>query len=250
MYYIETWNIPADMNMAVDMTMGEVSFKLKTPFLRIYTWEKPTLSLGKNQKISDVNFDCLKKYDIDCIRRPSGGRAVLHWDEITYSVVFPEGTKEFSMGVLKLYNELSDIFKEAFESLEYKVVKSDGRGSLKNPSCFSSSARYELLINGKKFMGSAQTRFKKFVLQHGSIMLVPHWEVLNKILKVKTDIDHSEFAIGLFEVKKVSIRNIVEQIRKSFSKRYNLIQYSFNEILDLFKEAERVRGSYRCQSYM
>ncbi len=250
MYYIETWNIPADMNMAIDMIMGEVSFELKRPFLRIYTWEKPTLSLGRNQKTNDVDFDYLEKHDIDCVRRPSGGRAVLHWDEITYSVVFPEGTEEFSMGVLKLYNKLSDIFKEAFERLGYEVVKSGGRGSLKNPSCFSSSARYELLINGKKFMGSAQARFKKFVLQHGSIMLVPHWEVLNKILKVKGNIDHNKLAIGLFEVKKISVRDIIGQIRESFSKRYNLIQYGFNDILDLFEEAERARGSYHCQSYM
>ncbi|MCD6449779.1 MAG: lipoate--protein ligase family protein [Thermotogaceae bacterium] len=248
MYYVETWNIPGDLNMAIDVAMGEISYKLNSPILRIYTWEKPTLSLGRNQKISDVDFNSLKKYDISCVRRPSGGRAVLHWDEITYAVVFPEGAEEFSMGVLKLYNKISDILKEAFENLGYGVVKSNGRGSLKNPSCFSSSAKYELFIDGKKFVGSAQARFKKFVLQHGSIMLIPHWEILNKILKTKVNVDHKKLATGLFEVKKVPVRDIIERVKESFSKRYGLVQYNFYKTLAMIRQAEKNRGSYSCQN--
>ena len=99
-------------------------------------------------------------------------------------------------------------------------------------------------------MGSAQARFKKFVLQHGSIMLVPHWEVLNKILKVKENIDHTKLAIGLFEVKKVSVRDIIGQIRESFSKRYSIVHYDFDRMLVLIRGAEKIRGNYSCQNFI
>ncbi len=250
MILIETFFLPGDINMALDVEMGRLSFKLKEPILRIYTWEKMTLSIGRLQKISDVDFESLKKFDVDCVRRPTGGRAVLHWDEVTYSVVFPRGTEEFSMKVVELYRRISEILAKAFKRLEADVEFSGGAGwDPKNPSCFSSGARYELKINGKKFVGSAQVRMRNFVLQHGSIMLKPDWNILSQVLSDHPSVDFlSRKAMGLSEVSSAKFRDIVDLVEESFDEFYKLRWMDYSEILDLLKISGELRGDYSCQN--
>ena len=245
MLYVESWNIPGDLNMAIDIELGELSFELKEPILRIYTWERPTLSIGRHQRIEKLNLDFLKEIDGECVRRPTGGRAVLHFQDLTYSVVFPKGLQEFNLGVMELYKNISGIFKKAFEMLSYKVEMSKGRGSLKNPSCFSSSARYELLIDGRKFMGSAQARMKNFVLQHGSILLYRKEKMMKAVFGKELNL---ESMVGIFEVMDVGVRNLVESIKEAFKERYGVFGMDFGEFLELIEKSKRRRRSFRCQN--
>ncbi len=250
MILLETFFVPGDVNMALDVEMGKISFKMKEPILRIYSWEKMTLSLGRLQKISDVDFENLERFDVDCVRRPTGGRAVLHWNEITYSVVFPKGSDEYSMKVMELYGRVSEILARAFKRLEIDVEFSGGKGwDPKNPSCFSSGARYELKINGKKFVGSAQVRMRDFVLQHGSIMLKPNWEILSRVLSDHPSVEFlSRKAMGLLEVKDVKFRDAVDSLEESFDESYGLRWMKYDDVLNLFKVSKSLRGDYSCRS--
>ncbi len=245
MLYIETWNVPGDINMAFDIVMGKYSAEKRIPVFRFYTWEKPTLSVGKHQDLRGINLDVLKKLDIPCVRRPTGGRAVLHFHEITYSVVFPAGSEEYNLKVLQLYKLISELFKSAFINLGYPVELGRGKGSLKNPSCFSSSARYELLLEGKKFLGSAQGRFKDFVLQHGSILLKVDHSILKAIFG--DHVKENNFT-GLHEYKKMPVKDIMKAILKSLKTRYDLKFLSWEEQMRIFKEAEKLRGNFLCRS--
>ncbi len=250
MLHVETFFIPGDVNMAFDVNMGFLSKELKEPILRIYTWERPTLSLGRHQKVEDVDFEKLEELSVDCVRRPTGGRAVLHWDEITYSVAFPRGSEEFSLGVMKLYERISGILFEAFERLGVRVSFSGGKSwDPKSPSCFSSGARYELKVDGKKLVGSAQVRMKDFVLQHGSIMMRPSWEILSAVLSSHPTVEFlSRKAVGLREVLDVRFRDVVDAILESFDEKYGLRWMDQSEILNLLKKSEKMRGGFSCQS--
>ena len=234
MKYLETWNFPGKTNMALDTVLGEHSAKVREPILRIYSWERPTLSIGRHQRAFESPFEC--------VRRPTGGRAVLHWKEITYSVVFPKGSEEFKLSVLQLYRKISEIFLKAFRDLGLDVKMSKGWGSLKSESCFSSSARYELTLNGKKFLGSAQMRTSSYVLQHGSIILEYPRDLL-KFLGWK-----DEKAIGILEVQKVGIRRIVDSILRSFDEVYGLDWMDFETIMDLLEEAKKREGEFSCRN--
>ncbi len=250
MVLIETFSIPGDINMAVDVKMGELSFKMKEPILRIYTWERMTLSLGRLQRISDVDFENLEKLGVGCVRRPTGGRAVLHWNEITYSVVFPRGIEEYSMKVMDLYGRISGILASAFRKLGIDVEFSGGKKwDPKNPSCFSSGARYELKIEGKKFVGSAQVRMRDFVLQHGSIMLKPDWKILSQVLSSHPSVEFlSRKAMGLLEAFRVGFRDIVDSVEESFDEFYGLRWMDYTDVLKILKHSENLRGDFSCQS--
>ena len=233
MIFLETWNLPGDLNMALDVVMGNLSYETGKAFFRLYSWERPTLSFGKHQK--PVRFDGL-----DCVIRPTGGRAVLHWNEITYSVAFPRNSREYRLSVLSLYRKLSMLFLEAFKRLGIDVELSDGRWNSRNPNCFSSSARYELLLEGRKFMGSAQMRNDRFVLQHGSIKLRYDAEILEKVFEDRGN------GIGLKELYDIDEREIIESVMDVFDNAYGLEPLGYGEIIDLIETAKKIRGDFVC----
>ena len=246
MRYIETHHLPGSLNMALDVTLGRLSQKLEEPILRIYSWERPTLSLGRHQKLDDLDLEALEKLDLGCTRRPTGGRAVLHWDEVTYSVVFPKGTDEFKMGVLELYGRISRIIENALRKIGLDVEISSGRGwNPKNPSCFSSSSRYEIKLKGKKVVGSAQMRSSAFVLQHGSILLKPRWDLLSEVLKSHPPVEIlSRRATGTGR----SFREVADSLIESFDSEYGLRWLSFEETLSLIDEARKEEEGFFCRS--
>ncbi len=246
MRYVETHHLPGSLNMSLDIVLGRLSQKLKEPILRIYSWERPTLSLGRHQKMEDVDLEGLKKFDVDCTRRPTGGRAVLHWDEVTYSVLFPKGTEEFKMGVLELYGKISNIIAKALRNLGLDVEISSGRGwNPKNPSCFSSSSRYEIKLKGKKIVGSAQMRSPGFVLQHGSILLKPRWDLLSKVLKSHPPVEIlSRRATGIGR----KFREVADSLIESFDSEYGLRWLSFEEALSTIDEARKEEEGFICRS--
>ncbi len=249
MRYLETHHLPVDVNMALDVILGELSLKMG-PILRVYSWERPTLSLGRHQRESDVDFEALSELGIGCVRRPSGGRAVLHFHEVTYSVVFPRWSEEYSMKTMELYGKLSEILMRGLKKLGFDVEMASGRGwTPKNPSCFSSGARGEIKINGRKVVGSAQFRTENFALQHGSILLKGDWEMLSSVLSSHPSPEElSRSAVGLAEIREVSFREVADAVAESFDEEYGIEWMDFGDVLKAIEDAGKIRGDFSCQS--
>jgi len=173
------WNMAVDEAILDGMEKGDA-----LPTLRLYAWEPACLSLGYAQPIEDVDLEGLKTRGWDLARRPTGGRAILHTDELTYSVIGPETEARLSGGVLESYQALSQALLKALhllglpaqvnEPLERtpgSTAPAAEKGKYQNPVCFEAPSSYEITLGGKKLVGSAQARRKGGVLQHGSLPL-------------------------------------------------------------------------------
>ena len=162
-------------NMALDEAILESCGRGDSPAtLRLYAWEPACLSLGYAQPVQDVDLERLQARGWDLVRRPTGGRAVLHTDEITYSVIAPPGEARISGTVLEAYNRLAAALVETLRLLDLPVEiqerRQDGNKD-PNPVCFEVPSTYEITVVGKKLVGSAQARRKDGVLQHGTLPL-------------------------------------------------------------------------------
>lgn len=178
---MDTWRLlitlPAHgaWNMAVDESILEhIGRGAAMPTLRLYAWAPPCLSLGHAQPFSDVDMDRLQQHGWEVVRRATGGRAILHTDELTYSVIAPNSEPRVEGSVLESYNRLAQALLLAVQSLELPVeMKAEkvDHTSMPNPVCFEVPSTYEITVNGKKLIGSAQARKREGVLQHGSLPL-------------------------------------------------------------------------------
>lgn len=164
------WNMAADEAILEHIYRGE-----SPPTLRLYSWDPPCLSLGHAQSFKDVDVERLRAHGWDVVRRLTGGRAILHTDELTYSVTGPADDPVLYGGVLESYNRLAQALLHAVQSLSMPVEMKehyDGHTPQNlNPVCFEVPSTYEITVDGKKLIGSAQARKKEGVLQHGSLPL-------------------------------------------------------------------------------
>lgn len=164
-------------NMAVDEAILEaVSVGERPPTLRLYAWNPACLSLGYGQKIADVDVDRLRLQGWDIVRRPTGGRAILHADqfsELTYSVALPIDHPLAQGGVLESYRRISLALLAVLNQLGVAVNadRREGRIDSSGPICFETPSHYEITVGGRKLVGSAQLRRKRGILQHGSLPL-------------------------------------------------------------------------------
>ncbi|HEY8541422.1 MAG TPA: biotin/lipoate A/B protein ligase family protein [Pseudothermotoga sp.] len=213
MKVIKTWNMPGKLNMALDAILAEIC---KEPILRFYTWARPTLSLGKHQKRIDLDTEFMREKNIDCVVRPTGGRAVLHWDELTYALVLPIDHPIARSSILESYLKISDCIAKALYELGFKVhIEPVKRLKENSAACFATPSSYEITIDGKKIVGSAQRRNEKSILQHGSIVLRQHTEEYAKCLKVNQQDLENKLA-GLLEYREISIEELTETLQKQF----------------------------------
>ena len=164
-------------NMAIDEAIIRESQRENCfPTLRFYSWEKPSVSLGYFQNIGDeVNIQFCQNKGIPIVRRPTGGKAVLHESDLTYSVVAREDNPLFPSGLLGTYQIISQCIATGLAKLGiradmFKEGREKGTPEL-DALCFSMPSQYELLVNGKKICGSAQMRKKGVFLQHGSLLM-------------------------------------------------------------------------------
>ncbi len=163
------WNMAVDESILEHIGRGE-----SIPTLRLYSWEPPCLSLGHAQPFADVDLARLHERGWDVVRRPTGGRAILHTDELTYSVIAPQDEPRVVGTILESYNRLAGALLEAARALGLLVEMKEGLGPNRgapNPVCFEVPSAYEITVNRKKLIGSAQARRKEGVLQHGSLPL-------------------------------------------------------------------------------
>jgi lipoate-protein ligase A len=163
------WNMAVDEAILDHTGRGEV-----LPTLRLYAWEPPCLSLGRAQPFTDVDTARLQSHGWEVVRRMTGGRAILHTNELTYSVVGPADEPHLVGSILESYNRLAGALLAAVRALslpvEMKEGKADSSGQA-NPVCFEVPSTYEITVEGKKLIGSAQARRREGVLQHGSLPL-------------------------------------------------------------------------------
>ena len=163
------WNMAVDEAILEHVGRGEA-----LPTLRLYSWNPPCLSLGRAQPFADVDVASLQSNGWDVVRRPTGGRAILHTDELTYSVIAPPDNPHVAGTLLESYRHLAQALLAALRSLNMPVDMKEGKadqGSQANPICFETPSTYEITSGGKKLIGSAQARRKDGALQHGSLPL-------------------------------------------------------------------------------
>ncbi|HUE98628.1 MAG TPA: lipoate--protein ligase family protein [Anaerolineales bacterium] len=162
-------------NMAVDQAILEHTGRGDSlPTLRLYSWHPACLSLGHTQPFADVDTARLKARGWEVVRRATGGRAILHTDELTYSVIGSAEEPVLAGGVLESYNRIAQALLLAVKSLDLPVEMKEGKtdgNATPNPVCFEVPSTYEITVAGRKLIGSAQARKKEGVLQHGSLPL-------------------------------------------------------------------------------
>ena len=203
-------------NMAVDEAILESVAKKKTlPTLRLYAWDPYCLSLGHAQPIADVNIPILKENGWDLVRRPTGGKAILHADEITYAVIAPIDEPRVNGTVLDSYKRLSKALLAALSILNIKADSKpkdvNYRRTSINPICFESPSDYEITSNGKKIIGSAQARRLQGVLQHGSIPLFGDITRITHLLNYTSAAEQTDTLINL-RLKAGTVKDIIHKI--------------------------------------
>jgi lipoate-protein ligase A len=176
-----TWRLlvtpPTDgaTNMAIDEAiLHALADGVGRPTLRLYQWAPPCLSLGYNQHYNEVDEAACARLGYSWVRRPTGGRAILHTDELTYSVIAPVGDPRVDGGILESYRRLSTGLLAGLRALGADVFQAQSekvRNSQKGGVCFDTPSNYEITVGGKKLVGSAQVRRRRMVLQHGTLPL-------------------------------------------------------------------------------
>lgn len=163
--------------MAVDEAILEsVGSGFSLPTLRLYAWDPPCLSLGYAQPVGDVDLPNISLHGWEIVRRPTGGRAILHTDELTYSVSGTNQDERLCGTVLESYRRLSAALLTALHILGVSADIKDYLPDEQKPDrggavCFEIPSNYEITFDGRKLVGSAQARRKNMVLQHGSFPL-------------------------------------------------------------------------------
>jgi lipoate-protein ligase A len=207
--FVHTGNRSPAQNMAIDEAILTAhSEGLVPPTVRFYGWSPATLSIGYFQKAAELDFEAIAAEGVGFVRRPTGGRAVLHDAELTYSIIVSESYPGIPANVTEAYRVLSEGLLLGFRGLGLdarmvQLASEEDKQAYASPgsaACFDSPSWYELVVEGRKVAGSAQTRHKGVVLQHGSILL---------------DMDTDR----LFRLLKFSSEKVAERMKRSFSQK-------------------------------
>jgi lipoate-protein ligase A len=162
--------------MAIDEAiLTAVSEGRSPPTIRFYAWEPPCVSIGYAQSMRDaVDLDACRGYGYTWVRRPTGGRAVLHIDELTYSVTALQTEPRVAGDIVSSYRRLSQGLLSGLMRLGCRVAQADEQPNLvddQSAACFDVPSHYEITALGRKLVGSAQLRRRGVVLQHGALPL-------------------------------------------------------------------------------
>ena len=163
------WNMAVDEALALSAARAE-----SPPTLRFYQWQPGAVSLGRHQSLAEIDQQRLQGHGYGLVRRPTGGRAILHIDELTYSVAGSQDEPSLAGAVLDTYNRISEGLALGLQRLGIDAAKapaSNRAGPDVSAVCFEVPSAYEICVGGMKLMGSAQSRRQGYVLQHGSLPL-------------------------------------------------------------------------------
>jgi lipoate-protein ligase A len=210
-------NTPAQggWNMAVDEAILEsVSSGAELPTLRLYAWQPACLSLGFSQSIQDVDQKRLEEFGWGLVRRMTGGRAILHTDELTYSLIAPSHNALVAGTLLESYNRIARGLLKALHNLGLSVEINEHEPGLNSnsagPVCFEVPSAYEITIHGKKLIGSAQARRKQGVLQHGTLPLSGELGRITQVLNFKDEPERQDAQKRLLE-RATTVENVLSR---------------------------------------
>jgi lipoate-protein ligase A len=237
--FLDTGARPGAFNMEFDEMLARSLCKRGgDSILRLFRWQPWAISLGYNQEIDNLNAGACARAGIDIVRRPTGGRAILHAEELTYSLVMEAGRRS----ILQVYNEISRALVCGLRlfGVEVTLQKSqpnfrEGYQHASSIPCFTTSARYEIEWHGRKLVGSAQRRFDDgehdVVLQHGSILCGPAHKKLAEYLNVPgealrkslcDELDRKTVDLAEIRGGPVEVAELADCIRRGFEKEWNI----------------------------
>lgn len=271
----ETWNFintgsqDPYYNMAMDeallnfVSRGEID-----PVIRFYTWNPATLSIGYFQRLQkEIDIEKVNEKGFGLVRRQTGGRGVLHDKELTYSVIVPESHPNMPSTITEAYRVISQGLLEGFKNLGFETYfavprSKEEREKLKQPRssvCFDAPSWYELVVEGRKIAGSAQTRQKGVILQHGSILqdidideLFDMFIFKNDRLKAKMKEAFVEKAVAINDISDTHIT--LSEMEKAFEEGFKTgLNIEFKP-LELSKqqlaEVKELEEKYRSDDWM
>ncbi|MDS0998899.1 biotin/lipoate A/B protein ligase family protein [Staphylococcus capitis] len=271
----ETWNFintgsqDPYYNMAMDeallnfVSRGEID-----PVIRFYTWNPATLSIGYFQRLQkEIDIEKVNEKGFGLVRRQTGGRGVLHDKELTYSVIVPESHPNMPSTITEAYRVISQGLLEGFKNLGFETYfavprSKEEREKLKQPRssvCFDAPSWYELVVEGRKIAGSAQTRQKGVILQHGSILqdidideLFDMFIFKNDRLKAKMKEAFVEKAVAINDISDTHIT--LSEMEKSFEEGFKTglnIEFKPLELSEQqLAEVKELEEKYRSDDWM
>ena len=242
----------AFFNMALDEAISKsVRQKLSPPTLRLYQWDRPSVTIGYFQKISEINTEYCAEQGYPVVRRDTGGRAVLHDAELTYSFSSPAKSSLFNGGLLENYAVISNALIEGLNLIGINAGISfvkKRNSSHRNPACFKSVSYGEVTVDEKKVIGSAQKKYSDGFLQQGSIMLSFKAGELSNVLNGSNEEDLRNIGSISDSGREVTFNELKNRLKESFEKELNvkLISDAPSRFeLSLAKELEKKKYSTR-----
>lgn len=249
---IRSGALPGAMNMALDdALLHAVAAGTSPPLLRLYRWQPATLTLGYAQSVrAGVDLDACRAIGIDVVRRPTGGRAVLHDREVTYAVIAPIGGL-FGTTVTESYRVIAGVLHEVLKSfnLPAELVPGRQRGQQGRAVCFTAPAQYELLIGDCKVAGCAQKRRGNAFLQHGSIPLDLDLALLQQLMpplpgEAPQHRFHSVGWLNRFATRRLVVDEVEAALIAHFSSSLNLALEPSVPTAAEQRAAERLHGEW------
>jgi lipoate-protein ligase A len=230
---------PADgaLNMAVDEAiLLALAEGMVAPTLRFYAWRPPCLSVGYAQKAAEIiDMQACHNMGYDVVRRPTGGRAVLHVRELAYSVALSQDDPHIAGGVASSYRRLSEGLVTGLRHLGLAVTRDRGRRpvprSTRTAACFDFPGYSEITVGGRKLIGSAQVRRRGVVLQHGALPLEGTNADIVRVLRLPSGAHRSRLAARLTRTsttlveavgRVVPIEEVIESLAAGFAEALDL----------------------------
>lgn len=236
------WNLlldganPGLHNMDFDIALAN-QCKENEIYLRFYQWSPYCISLGANQEFNIINLERTNSDEIDVVKRPTGGRAILHAEELTYSLIIPTSS---GYKASEIYKKVSNAivkgliyYDNKLEKVELEESQPDFKEHYKKSEsvlCFSSSAKSEIKYEGKKLVGSAQRKMNNSILQHGSILAgkfhkeLPHYLNINEVEKktLTSQLHEKTIEIETILNKKIDYERLTASITLGFELEWNV----------------------------
>jgi lipoate-protein ligase A len=235
-HFLNTGFNTGNYNMDFDLSLVK-NFKADEAVLRLYRWNPFCISLGANQDFNSIDLNKSSAYNIDIVKRPTGGRAILHAEELTYSVVYPL-TKEVSPK--QIYRELNLAIQnglKTYNPLLGEIVPEHSEPHLpsfyketKSTLCFAVSAKDELNFQGKKVVGSAQRKIGDVILQHGSILCGTfHKNVVDylnlpqeELIAIQNEIEKTTTELESILYQEINYDELSEAVKSGFEEHFKI----------------------------
>lgn len=235
--FLNTQHGNAFFNMAVDEAL--VRSIGAQPAFRVYGWQPPAVSFGYAQRISrEVDAQKVRERGIDIVRRPTGGRAVLHWNELTYSVICPADNPVMGGNINEAYRKISEGLLAGIRALgvdatfeSHRQTQPSPRGKELTAPCFTSTAQYEIKFKRRKLIGSAQQRIGTMLLQHGSLLLGPEHKQIADLLpsdkpglkkRFARELDRHTISLSEALASPIDFNTAATAIRQGIQKTFNI----------------------------